>query len=197
MGDRGARAWDLDSLHDPAPGRLHAELGYDAAGSDPRGTFAQPLDPDKPLQQFDIEDIGVFAAMAFEDPQRGIGREVVLAGDQPTMLQMAEAFSRVTGGGVNYFQVPWDRFREFAGEEITIMYRWVNEAGYEADIAALREEYPYLTTLEQYLRTHGWEVAATSVWGQRIHEVGRGDHSEAEPRTKHWAKPSPTCGTPT
>jgi hypothetical protein len=33
----------------------------------------------------------------------------------------------------------------------------LNEVGYEADIAALREEYPKLTTFEQYLRNHGWD----------------------------------------
>lgn len=126
------------------------------------GTFAQPLDPDKPLQQVAVEDIGVFAAMSFENPEKWIGREMVLAGDEPTMLQMAETFSRVTSREVSYVQVPWDRFREFAGKEITIMYRWFNEVGYQADIAALRKEYPDLMTLERYLRTHGWEGAATS-----------------------------------
>jgi len=43
-------------------------------------TLPQPLDPDKPFQMLDAEGIGVFAAMAFDDPQRWIGREVDLAG---------------------------------------------------------------------------------------------------------------------
>ena len=32
------------------------------------GTLAQPLDPDKPFQQVAVEDIGAFAAIAFENP---------------------------------------------------------------------------------------------------------------------------------
>ena len=44
------------------------------------GTLPQPLDPDKPLQMIDADDIGVFAAMAFDDPERWIGREVDIAG---------------------------------------------------------------------------------------------------------------------
>ena len=123
------------------------------------GTLAQPLDPDKKLQQVAVEDIGAFAAMAFEDPDGWIGREVDLAGDELTMPQMAETFGRVADREVNYYQVPWDQFREMMGEEFTIMLRWFNDVGYEADIAALRKEYPELTTLEQYLRTHGWEGA--------------------------------------
>ncbi len=126
------------------------------------GTIAQPLDPDKPLQQVNVEDIGAFAAMAFEDPERWIEREVDLAGDELTMHQFVETFGRVTGREVSYFQVPWDQYREAMGEEFTAMNRWFDEVGYEADIAALRGEYPELSTLEHYLRTHGWEGAVTS-----------------------------------
>ena len=71
------------------------------------------------------------------------------------MPQMAKTFSRVIGRQVDYFQVPWEQFQEMAA-----MYRWFDEVGYEADITALRKEYPELTTLERYLRTHGWEDAA-------------------------------------
>ena len=39
------------------------------------------------------------------------------------------------------------------------MYRWFNDVGYEADIAALRQEHPGLIDLEGYLRGHGWEGA--------------------------------------
>jgi uncharacterized protein YbjT (DUF2867 family) len=123
------------------------------------GTLAQPLDPDKPFQQVAVEDIGAFAAIAFENPDRWIGREVDLAGDEPTMLEIAETFGRVIGREVSYYQVPWDQFEEQMGEEITVMYRWFNDIGYEADIAALQQEYPELTTFERYLRAHGWEGA--------------------------------------
>jgi uncharacterized protein YbjT (DUF2867 family) len=123
------------------------------------GTLAQPLDPDKPFQQVAVEDIGAFAAIAFENPDRWIGREVDLAGDEPTMPEIAETFGRVIGREVSYYQVPWDQFEEQMGEEITVQYRWFNDMGYEADIAALQQEYPELTTFERYLRAHGWEGA--------------------------------------
>ena len=126
------------------------------------GTLAQPLDPDKPLQQLNVKDLGAFAAMAFENPDEWIGREVDLAGDELTMPEAAEAFSLVTGREVSYYQVPWDQFREQMGEEYAVMYEWFNDVGYEADILALRSEYPELTTLEQYLRGHGWEGAGSS-----------------------------------
>jgi uncharacterized protein YbjT (DUF2867 family) len=123
-------------------------------------TLPQPLDPDKPFQMIDANDIGVFAAMAFEDPDRWIGREVDPAGDEMTMSEKADMFSRVIGSQVDYFQTPWDQFEEQMGEESTVMYRWFNGHGYEADIAGLRKEHPGLVSFEQYLRSHCWENAA-------------------------------------
>jgi uncharacterized protein YbjT (DUF2867 family) len=121
------------------------------------GTLPQPLDPGKPFQMIDADDIGVFAATAFENPDGWIGREVDLAGDELTMPEIAATFSRVIGRQVDYFQVPWEGFEEQMGEEYAVMYRWFNDQGYEADIAALRDEYPDLASFEQYLRGHGWE----------------------------------------
>jgi len=123
------------------------------------GTLPQPLDPDKPFQMIDADDIGIFAAMAFEDPGTWVGREVDIAGDELTMPEIAGTFSRVIGRNVDYFRVPWEGFEEQMGEEYTVMYRWFNDHGYEADIAALRDEYPGLASFEQYLRAHGWENA--------------------------------------
>ncbi len=123
------------------------------------GALPQPLDPEKPLQNVAVEDIGAFAALAFENPDQWIGREVDLAGDEMTMTDIAGAFSRVTGREVSYVQTPWDQFEEQMGEEFAVMYRWFDDVGYEADIGALRSEHPGLTSLEDYLRRHGWEGA--------------------------------------
>ena len=123
------------------------------------GTLPQPLDPGKPFQQVAVEDVGAFAAMAFGHPDEWIGREVELAGDERTMPEIAEAFGRVVGREVGYYQVPWDQFEEQMGEEYAVMYRWFNEVGYEADVEALRREHPGLIDFEGYLRGHGWEGA--------------------------------------
>jgi uncharacterized protein YbjT (DUF2867 family) len=129
------------------------------------GTLAQALDPDKPLQQVAVEDVGAFAAIAFENPEGWIGREVDLAGDEQSMPEIAETFARVIGREVSYYQVPWDQFEEQMGEELTVMNRWFNDVGYEADIAALRQEYPELTSFERYLRSHGWAGAEVPAGG--------------------------------
>jgi uncharacterized protein YbjT (DUF2867 family) len=123
------------------------------------GTLVQPLDPGRRLQQLSVQDLGVFVAMAFERPDEWLGRELDLAGDEPTMPEFAATVGRVIGRPVQYLQPSWEQFRQAAGEEYTVMYQWFERVGYEADIGALRRIYPQLTTVEQYLRSHHWENA--------------------------------------
>ncbi|WP_414582590.1 NmrA/HSCARG family protein [Scytonema sp. PCC 10023] len=141
---------------------------YSITGPDNRksvldGTWAMPLSPDTRLQMLSEEDYAVFVAMALEHPDPWLGRTIDVASDELTMLQMAETFSRVIGRSVRYVQTPWNAFRQAAGEEFTTMVRWMEDVGYDANLAALRKEYSKLTTLEQYLRSHGWESVETSV----------------------------------
>lgn len=127
-----------------------------------KGFLPQPLAPNVPLQMIAVDDIGAFAALAFEHPEKWLGREVELASDELTMPQVAEVFTRVLGRPVHYLQVPWDEFLKQAGEENARMYHWFNEHGYLADIVALRQEYPELHTLEQTLRGENWQVRLTA-----------------------------------
>ncbi len=121
------------------------------------GTLQWPLDPEKKLQQVSVDDVGAIVAIAIEQPDKWLGREVDLAGDESTMPQLAQKFSRVIGRPVRYDQIPWEQFQQAAGEEITVMTKWFNNVGYEANIPALRAEYPKLTTFEEYLRHHHWQ----------------------------------------
>ncbi len=127
------------------------------------GTLALPLDPDRELQQVSVLDVGAFVGMAFVDREDWLGRELDIAGDEPSMTKTAETFSKVIGRPVSYVQLPWEKYRELAGEEYTEMFRWFELEGYDADIEVLRELYPGLTTLEQYLSAHGWQGAGSGV----------------------------------
>lgn len=118
------------------------------------GKLSQPLDPNKPLQQVAVDDIGAFAAIAFQNPDKWLGSEIDLAGDELTMPQVAQVFSRVSCQQVNYEQLPWEQFHSSVGDETTTMYKWFNNVGYDADISTVRKEYSDLKTLEQYLRTN-------------------------------------------
>jgi uncharacterized protein YbjT (DUF2867 family) len=122
------------------------------------GTFeGMGLRPEKERQLIAVEDIAVFAAVAFADPKTYVGRTLELAGDAQTESQIAETFARVIGRPVQ-LGVASGR-RQGSDQEMKAMFNFFNGEGYDADIPALQKIHPALLTLEQYLRKNGWENA--------------------------------------
>ncbi|MGO8931534.1 MAG: NmrA/HSCARG family protein [Limisphaerales bacterium] len=120
------------------------------------GTLPLPLNPQTTLQQISVADIGAFAALAFQNPSKWHGKTIELAGEELTVVRVAELLTRAVGRPVRYIQVPWEQFRRSAGQEMTKMYRWFNDVGYHVDIAALRKDHPNLATLEKVLSQQNW-----------------------------------------
>jgi uncharacterized protein YbjT (DUF2867 family) len=117
-------------------------------------TLAMPMSPDTTLQGVAVDDIGAFVAKAFAAPADWAGREFELAGDEHALAGYAAAIGRDIGVPVGYFQVSWEASKE-QNEDIYLMYRYFEREGYQADIAALRAEYPGLHTFEQWLAEGG------------------------------------------
>ena len=122
------------------------------------GAISLPLDPATRLQIIAVDDIGGTVAMAFEHSGKWQDRTFELAGDELSMSQFAERFSRTSGRDVQYRQVPWNEFEAQTGREMTTMYRWFQETGYHVDISAVRQEYPNLTTFDRWLNSN-WHTA--------------------------------------
>ncbi|HEX4748873.1 MAG TPA: NmrA/HSCARG family protein [Bryobacteraceae bacterium] len=128
------------------------------AGID-NGAIMLPLSPQTRLQMIAVDDIGAFVALAFEHPGHWHNSTFELAGDELSMIELAEAFSRASGHQVRYQQVPWDRFEQQVGHETTVMFRWFEEKGYHVDIANVRQHYPALTSFNRWLEQN-WGRAA-------------------------------------
>lgn len=109
------------------------------------------LDP-KPLQLVCVKDIGVFAARAFNKPEKYQGRAVSLAGDELTFEQGKKAFREVLG-----YEMP-ETFGivgtglKMLSKELGTMFQWFGEYGFGADVEALRREEPMLQDLKTWLR---------------------------------------------
>ena len=114
------------------------------------------LRPEKGLQSIAVEDVGVFAALAFENPKEYLGKTIELAGDELTESQIAETFTKVIGRPVKLVP-PTPGGGRRSDEEMIAMFNFFNGEGYDADIAALRKLHPGLLSLEQYLLKNGWE----------------------------------------
>jgi uncharacterized protein YbjT (DUF2867 family) len=123
------------------------------------GQLRQPLSPTTNLQMVAVDDIGAFAALAFEHPGKWEHRTFSLAGDELSMQQIADAFSRVTAQDVKYVQLPWDRFEKTMGREITVMYRWFEETGFHLNVEQVRREYPLTHTFIRWLEVY-WNATA-------------------------------------
>jgi uncharacterized protein YbjT (DUF2867 family) len=130
-----------------------------------KGKLADPIRADKPYQTIATDDIGAFAALAFERPQEFIGKELEIAGSELTNPEAAKVFSRVLGKPVKFQKLPLPLLRLVLGKEFYLMFRWFNEAGFKADIQGLRRAYPEvrLHTLEEWLRSEGWQKRARHV----------------------------------
>jgi uncharacterized protein YbjT (DUF2867 family) len=103
-----------------------------------------------------VEDIAVFASLAFAAPKEYLGKTIELAGDALTESQLAETFTKVTGRPVT-LKMPAGGGGWGSEEEMTAMFTFFNGKAYDADIPALRKIHPGLMTFEQYLRKNGWE----------------------------------------
>jgi len=130
-----------------------------------KGKLADPIRADKPYQTIASEDIGAFAALAFERASEFIGLELEIAGSELTNPEAAQVFSRVLGKPVKFRKLPMPMVRLVLGKEFYQMFRWFNEAGFKADIAGLRRRYPevHLHNLEEWLRSEGWHKRARRV----------------------------------
>jgi uncharacterized protein YbjT (DUF2867 family) len=123
-----------------------------------KGKLADPIRGDKPYQTIATDDIGAFVALAFERPSEFIGKALEIAGSELTNVEAAKVFSQVLGKPVKFQRISLPVVRLLLGKEFHAMFRWFNEAGYQADIPALRRAYPeiHLHTLEEWLRMEGW-----------------------------------------
>lgn len=124
-----------------------------------KGKLADPIRGDKPYQTIATDDIGAFAALAFERPKDFIGAELEIAGSELTNIEAAKVFSRVLNRPVKFQKLPLPIVRLVLGKEFYQMFHWFNTKGYRANIPELRRRYPevHLHTLEEWLREDGWD----------------------------------------
>src|SRR6266849_8662020 len=98
-----------------------------------KGKLMDPIRADKPYQTIAAEDIGAFAALAFDRPKEFIGSELEIAGSELTNRQAAQIFARVLGKPVKFQKLPMPLVRVALGKEFYQMFRWFNNAGFKAN----------------------------------------------------------------
>ncbi|HCF29894.1 MAG TPA: NmrA family protein, partial [Cyanobacteria bacterium UBA11049] len=105
-----------------------------------KGVFSFSLQPDRPLHLITTKDMGRIAAYVMKNADKYIGKEIELAGDVLTPLQMAQVFSNVQSMPVVYREIPAWIFLLLWRWELFTLIRWYRTQGYQADVRHLREE---------------------------------------------------------
>lgn len=116
------------------------------------GHLELPLKPDTPFQMIAVDDIGAFAALAFQHPGKWIGRTFEIAGDDIPMSHLCQAFSRVLGREVKYVQISWEEFQKRSDPARYKMFQWFEDVQYRVDLDAVRSEHPQTQTFEHWLQ---------------------------------------------
>lgn len=135
------------------------------------GSLATPFVSDVPEQLIAVEDIGVFAGLAFGNPSEFLGKAVTIAGDELTPPQTAAALSRATGRQIPYLPVPIETVRAQSKDLADAADFLNNRGGYRADISASRRLHPALMDFDTWLERYG-KAQLTALFNQEEPPVG-------------------------
>jgi uncharacterized protein YbjT (DUF2867 family) len=118
------------------------------------GSLNVPWHDDLLMQLIAIDDIGAFAAVAFADPERYVGRAMEITGDRLTAPQIAAALSAAAGRPIPHSRVPLDVLWQHAPEAAKV-FTWADERYFDTDPASLRAAHPNLMDFTTWLNRSG------------------------------------------
>ncbi|TKA83377.1 hypothetical protein B0A55_01016 [Friedmanniomyces simplex] len=107
----------------------------------------------KPNQWIATSDIGVFAKLAFQSPEKYNQRAIGLAGDELTSQQLSQAFKNKTGQPMDGTFWFLGSFLKYMVTELGTMINWFGSEGYKADIPELKKMHPGLLSMEEWIET--------------------------------------------
>jgi len=104
------------------------------------------------LQWVSVQDIGLFAAKAFRDPQEWNAKAEGLAGDELTFEEMSGCFERATGYPAPVTYGIFGSALLWAVTELKLMITWFATDGYDVDVGLLRSKEKDLCDFEKWLK---------------------------------------------
>ncbi|WP_167396417.1 NmrA/HSCARG family protein [Leptospira johnsonii] len=121
----------------------------------PGGLLYETVSPDSRIHLISVEDIGVFAGLAFENPEKYSGRTIDLVGDSLTSLQIVDILSMYLDRRIEYMRIPLETVYSH-NKILGLLTEWINREGYpKVDLDSLRREHPGLQNFPQWLEKTG------------------------------------------
>ncbi|MBS1551499.1 MAG: NmrA/HSCARG family protein [Bacteroidetes bacterium] len=118
--------------------------------ADGKLTLTIAMKADTKLQMIAVEDIGAISAKIFNDPEKFIGKEIEIAGDELTMPQVADLYASKTGKKTEFAELPVEAVRANSSE-MADMFQWFIDKGYEADLKKQKELFGETISFKEWL----------------------------------------------
>jgi uncharacterized protein YbjT (DUF2867 family) len=109
------------------------------------------MGPGRPVGWLTVEDLAAIAAKVFGDPDRFIGRELMLASDVRSIDECRAIWRAVTGRPPRRFPMPVWLFERFVGTDETTMWRWLRTNEVDFDTAPTLTIHPEASTVREWL----------------------------------------------
>ncbi|MBB4189381.1 NmrA/HSCARG family protein [Sinorhizobium terangae] len=124
-----------------------------------QGTYAFAMPARRFLQLVALADIGAFVAALVERREHVFGTRFDVAGDELSGEEQAKILSQAIGRTINYQEIPIDVARQ-QNEDAARMFEWFDRVGYDADVAALRREFPevHWHSFADWARAFDWSA---------------------------------------
>lgn len=103
----------------------------------------------KPLQMVAVEDIGKWVALAFSNPEKYIGKQIEIAGDELSIEELRSAWSRAKGKNQASIKLP--KFIISLMGEGGTMFLWFGTYGYKANLKECKDQVGDMMNFEQWL----------------------------------------------
>ena len=136
--------------------------------------FKDPM-ADKPYTMIALDDIGQFATYCFANPQKTQGETLHVASDSPTMQEVADIFTRVTGLNAVYEPMTLEQFRDthrgtvndiqdsIDGEFVGNMFEFIRDYGIHRDYDLIKKIHPGVMNFEAWLKHTNWRGEPVAV----------------------------------
>ncbi|OAL54025.1 NAD(P)-binding protein [Pyrenochaeta sp. DS3sAY3a] len=116
--------------------------------------------PETRLDLIDTQDIAKFAAAAFEQPGAFSGKEIPLASEQLTAMEIAEVLGTISGKTVDVQYISDEEASELVAKGFfaVLAQQWQRDVGYAVDLQEARQYGVTFTTMKKALErdTLGW-----------------------------------------
>jgi uncharacterized protein YbjT (DUF2867 family) len=121
------------------------------------GKMVMPLPATRKLAMVAVENIGEYGAAAFLRPEKYVGAEIELAGDDLTLPEAMALISEATGRTIAYEALPITQAEQAIGRDWMLMFKWFDEVGYLCQPEALRKKWGIpLSSFTEHVAKADW-----------------------------------------